>query len=128
MHKKRHLLRQELMEILYQHRLLNRDVFLISEHYEFDVHDADAQFILKLLEFIHINEEVLIEKLSSYLKDWEFERIPCVDQAILLIASAELERALEDRAVIIDEAVLLAKTFSDDEAYKYINAILDAYE
>jgi len=128
MRKKRHLLRQELMEILYQHRLLDKDLFILSESYEFNPVDEDSAFILKLMEFIHINEEVLIEKLSTYLKEWEFERIPHVDQAILLMGSAELERALEDRAVIIDEAVLLAKTFSDDEAYKYINAILDAYE
>ncbi len=116
------------MEILYQHRLLDKDLFILSESYEFNPVDEDSAFILKLMEFIHINEEVLIEKLSTYLKEWEFERIPHVDQAILLMGSAELERALEDRAVIIDEAILLAKTFSDDEAYKYINAILDAYE
>jgi N utilization substance protein B len=125
--KKRRLLRQEVMEILYQHRLLEKDIMLLSETYGLDEHDPDGYFVLTLLEFIHINEEALIEKIRSYLKEWEFERLPHIDQAILILGCAELERGQTDRAVVIDEAIELTKLFSDEEAFKYINAILDAY-
>ena len=125
--RKRHLLRQELMEMLYQHLLLGRDMDRLAEDYQLDRHDDEALFVLKLLEFIHLNKEVLVEKINPLLNEWTFERIPVVDQSILMMACAELDRALEDRAVIIDEAIELAKTYSDDDAYKYINAVLDAY-
>lgn len=126
--KKRRLLRQEVMEILYQHRLLEKDIMLLSENYLLDEHDPDGYFVLTLLEFIQINEGVLIEKIRPYLKEWEFERLPHVDQALLLLGCAELERGQNDRAVVIDEAIELTKQFSDEAAFKYINAILDAYE
>ena len=40
----------------------------------------------------------------------------------------EMNLKQDDVAVIIDEAIRLAKTYSDDEAYAYINAVLDGYD
>ena len=48
-----------------------------------------------------------------------------IDQAILLVATSEILTAKVDRAVAIDEAVNIAKEYSDDESFKYINGVLD---
>lgn len=124
----RHLQRQKTIECLYQHCLLDRPLTLILEDYEFEINQEEGRFVLLNCEFIEINKEALIEKINGLLQDWSFERLPYVEQAILLLAVCELERKLDAKAVIIDEAVLLAKEYSDDDAYKYINAVLDRYE
>ena len=59
---------------------------------------------------------------SSVVKWW---RVNYIDQAILLVATSEILTAKVDRAVAIDEAVNIAKEYSDDESFKYINGVLD---
>jgi N utilization substance protein B len=57
---------------------------------------------------------------------WRIERMPIVDRLIVRLAVYEL-RAEPDtpHAVIINEALELAHTFSTDEAVKFINGVLD---
>lgn len=85
-------------------------------------------YIVELLKNIEMNEDRYILDINLFLKDWTFERLAYVDQAILLLAIAEMNLKQDDVAVIIDEAIRLAKTYSDDEAYAYINAVLDGYD
>jgi len=125
----RHMQRQKAIECLYIHLLLNKPLSLVMDEYEFDINQDEGKFVLLNLEFIEINEEVLIEKINPFLQsDWAFERLAYVDQAILLLAVCELERKLSEKAIVIDEAIELAKLYSDDDAFKYINAVLDKYE
>ena len=125
----RHMQRQKAIECLYIHLLLNKPLTQIMDDYEFDISQEEGKFVLLNLEFIEINEEALIEKINPLLQsEWAFERLAYVDQAILLLAVCELERKLSYKAIVIDEAVELAKLYSDEEAYKYINAVLDKYE
>jgi len=125
----RHMQRQKAIECLYIHLLLNKPLSLVMDEYEFDINQEEGKFVLLNLEFIEINEEVLIEKINPFLQsDWAFERLAYVDQAILLLAVCELERKLSEKAIVIDEAIELAKLYSDDDAFKYINAVLDKYE
>ena len=48
-----------------------------------------------------------------------------LEQAILLLACSELDHQTASAAIIIDEAVRLAKDYCDDEAYRLINGVLD---
>jgi N utilization substance protein B len=60
--------------------------------------------------------------------DWAFERIGKVDLSILRLALFELIYEKDTpSAVIVDEAVELAKKFSGEEASGFINGILGAY-
>jgi len=124
----RHMQRQKAIECLYIHLLLNKPLSLVMDEYEFDINQDEGKFVLLNLEFIEINEEVLIEKINPFLQsDWAFERLAYVDQAILLLAVCELERNLSEKAIVIDEAIELAKLYSYDDAFKYLNAVLDKY-
>ena len=81
----RHMQRQKAIECLYIHLLLNKPLSLVMDEYEFDINQDEGKFVLLNLEFIEINEEVLIEKINPFLQtDWTFERLAYVDQAILL--------------------------------------------
>ena len=119
----RHEYRERLMFVLYQHLLLQKD---INECFENTFEDDDNDFIVNIINDLNINEQSYIEEISRYLKNWTFDRLNFVEQAILLIATSELKLGLNDKSVIIDEAVILCKEYCDESSYKYINGVLDS--
>jgi N utilization substance protein B len=65
------------------------------------------------------------EILASYSEGWTIERMPALDRAILRLGIFELLwREDVPPAVVIDEAVELAKTLSTDESPRFINGVL----
>jgi N utilization substance protein B len=66
----------------------------------------------------------LIEK---YANAWALGRMPAVDRQLLRLGAYELiaERSVPV-AVVIDEAVDLAKTFSTEESSRFVNGVLAA--
>ena len=64
--------------------------------------------------------------ISRYAEHWEIHRMAAVDRNILRLASYEL-LFLEDipPKVVINEAVNLAKKFSQEKSGKFVNGILD---
>lgn len=70
--------------------------------------------------------EAIIEHLSFFLKDWKFNRLNIVTQAILIYSYALFTYTGEvSRAVVINVAVKLAKDYLPNDEYKFINGILD---
>ena len=62
---------------------------------------------------------------SAASVDWELSRMPVVDLAVLRIAVAELISWPETPlAVVLDEAVELAKQFSTEESGRFVNGVL----
>ena len=60
-------------------------------------------------------------------KGWTLERMPVLDLNVLRIAAFELlERSDVPVAVVLDEAVKLAKRFSTDDSGKFVNGVLAA--
>ncbi len=60
-------------------------------------------------------------------KGWALDRMPALDRAILRIAIFELmQRPDTPVAVIIDEAVELAKRFSTDDSGRFVNGVLSS--
>ena len=67
------------------------------------------------------------EAITVTLTNWRFERIAAVDRNILRIAGYELMREPETpAAVVIDEAVEMAKRFAEADSPPFINGVLDA--
>ena len=59
------------------------------------------------------------------MKDWSIERIDKTGAAILKMAIYELKYTDTPPIVVINEAIELAKKYSDDDVRKMINAVLD---
>jgi N utilization substance protein B len=58
--------------------------------------------------------------------DWKFSRLPLIDKAILRIAVCELLFIKENsKNVVINEAIEIAKKYSDEKSSKFVNGILD---
>jgi N utilization substance protein B len=58
-------------------------------------------------------------------RDWPIERMPMLDRLVLRIAIEELDHHRDTpKAVVIDEAVELAKKFSTEDSGKFVNGML----
>lgn len=57
---------------------------------------------------------------------WKLERMPIVDRNILRLGIYEMSRQETPPAVVIDEALELARQFSGEESVAFINGVLDA--
>lgn len=122
----RHEVREHIIFALYQHLLLKKELPLCFEDNFGE--EIDNEYILKIMYDLEKNKDNYINKISSYLVNWTFDRLNLIDQAILLVAVSELNIGETSKAIIIDEAILISKKYSDEEAYKYINGVLDKYE
>jgi N utilization substance protein B len=69
----------------------------------------------------------LAEAVAARATGWSLERMPVLDLSVLLIGAFELaERPEVPVAVVINEAVELAKRFSTDDSGRYVNGVLSA--
>lgn len=119
----RHAYREKMVFALYQHLLLRKDIReCFVDNFEDDIYD---DFIEKICQDLEKNEKKYIEKISGHLVKWSFDRLNLVEQAILLESTSELLQKLNDKPIVIDEAIILAKTYCDDDSYKFINGVLD---
>ena len=67
-----------------------------------------------------------IETLANkYLNNWTIDRLSKVDQAILSLGIYELKYSDTPSIVAINEAIELAKKYSDESVIKMINGVLD---
>jgi N utilization substance protein B len=69
----------------------------------------------------------LDEEITRASHNWRFERIAAIDKNILRLAVYELLREPgTPSSVVIDEAVELAKRFSEGDSPPFVNGVLDA--
>ena len=73
------------------------------------------------------NQQKLDELIKSYSQHWQFDRIPRIDLAILRLSLYSLLYLSEIPPIVtIDEAIEISKLYSSDDAWRYINGMLDA--
>jgi N utilization substance protein B len=64
--------------------------------------------------------------ISKHAEHWRMERMPAVDRNILRLAVYEMIHGGTPAAVAIDEALELARKFSNEESVQFVNGVLDA--
>jgi len=84
-----------------------------------------AEFAKKLLNGILEHLDEIDEIIKDHLIDWSFDRLDKVDKQILRLGVYELKYTDTPYQIVIDEAVKIAKSFSEDKAKSFINGILD---
>jgi N utilization substance protein B len=80
---------------------------------------------MQLVEGYAAHAEPIDELLSRHSVGWTLDRMPVVDRNLLRLGAYELiwEDDVPD-AVVLDEAVELAKEFSTDESPSFVNGLL----
>ena len=92
---------------------------------EENVSDNDKTFILSEVKGVQQTKESLDEEIAGAVKGWRLSRISKVDLAILRLAVYEIRCVPEiPSSVSINEAVELAKKYSQSAARSFINGIL----
>jgi len=80
-----------------------------------------------LVEGVDDHRERIDGLLRGHARGWTVERMPVIDRNVLRMATFELlERRDVPTAVVIDEAVELAKRFSTDGSGRFVNGMLSA--
>ncbi len=132
----RHRAREIALQILYQYDLAQRtpvrtsDAHMIEDlkqHYEhFRVSDDIRPFVGELVAGTLRSLTELDTHLEKHTANWKVSRFSAVDRCILRMAVYEMLHFPQmPRAVVIDEAIELAKEFGSDESASFVNGILD---
>ena len=83
------------------------------------------EYAVALIQHVLQNQPELDEKINAVSSEWRVERMMKIDQYILRIAASEMLYEKDvDISVAIDEAVELAKQYSEEESYRFINGVL----
>ncbi|MBR2712143.1 MAG: transcription antitermination factor NusB [Bacilli bacterium] len=119
-------LRKKIMTILYQ-------IFLYdSTNINYKVEDVikesveiENDFVNDMVNGVLENKNDIDKIANKNLKGWEIDRLGKIDQAILRMGIYELCYTDTPEVVAINEAVELAKEYSDEKVKNMINAVLD---
>ena len=124
--KTRSELRKDIMTILYQINIYkkNKMEFNVDDIIK-EVVDIDNEFIKETVYGVMTYEKEIIEFANKYLDGWNIDRLGNTDKAILEIGIYELLYTDTPDIVCINEAIELAKLYSDDSVRKMINGVLD---
>lgn len=119
-------LREKIMTILYQINVYNNNGMsydvdsVIKENV-----DIENEFVKEVVYGIITYQKEIDDLANKYLNNWNISRLGNTDQAILRIAIYELIYTKTPSIVCINEAIELAKKYSDDDVRKMINGALD---
>lgn len=81
----------------------------------------------ELVRGVETNLERLDEAIAAHAKGWTLSRMPAIDRNVLRVGAFELlGRPDVPVAVVLDEAVELAKRFSTDDSGRFVNGVLAA--
>lgn len=83
-------------------------------------------FLVRLVYGTYEHLDQLDPVIRRHLIGWELWRLSVVDRNILRLALFEMIHLDTPHSVVMDEAVELAKTFSTDDARRFINGVLSA--
>ena len=118
--------REKIMIILYQ-----IDIY-IKENISCDIDevikenlDMDNKYVRDIVNGVTENMEDIDKRISAHLDGWSLDRLGKTDASILRLSTYEMLNYDTPKVVVINEAVELAKKYSDDKVVKIINAVLD---
>lgn len=135
-HEERHAAREAALQILYQWEVGGASVEdTLATYWEVRERDpddsetspVDAEFAARLVRCTAEHLAELDPLLEAQAEHWRLSRMAVVDRLILRLAACELRYMGEaPPAVVINEALELARRFSSEDAVRFINGILDA--
>lgn len=125
----RQIAREKAIIGIYQHLLVGSSLeeicAFLKEEKTLLENDKLMTFSTWLVETTLQNIQQYQKIIEKYLKKgWSFQRLSVMERAILLVATCELLESDLPKNIVINEAVLNAKSFCDNDSYKFINGVL----
>ena len=129
----RHRSRQRALQILFQLDLSHQpadqairayyDTLYSEEH---ETRPEPDPFMEELVKGTIEHSGAIDRRIAAHSEHWRVERMPAVDRNILRLAIFEMTQSPTPAAVVINEALELARRFSGEESVPFINGVLDA--
>ncbi len=119
-------LRKKIMTILYQINIYekNKIKFDVDSVIK-EVCEIDNEFVKDIVYGVITYKNDIDELANKYLNNWTIDRLGNTDQAILRMGIYELVYTDTPEIVAINEAIELAKLYSDDDVKNMINGVMD---
>ncbi|EAI8629549.1 transcription antitermination factor NusB [Campylobacter lari] len=122
----RHQVRQSIVSLLYAAQLNQENKDFINEFLdEKKIRNDQRKFTLDLYDGINEQLTLLDEKINECLKEHKLDGVASIEKAILRLGAYEILFTSTQKAIIINEAIELAKEMAGDNAPKFINGVLD---
>jgi N utilization substance protein B len=129
----RHRSRKRALQVLFEWDMRGEAVDRAIAHFYDSLYSEENEaqpdpdrFMEELVRGTVASSAEIDKKIESKAANWRLERMPVVDRNILRLAIYELGLQTLPAPVVIDEALSLARQFSNDESVPFINGILDA--
>lgn len=81
-------------------------------------------YALEIVRTLKKNREEIDQLLTQALVDWQLNRLAVIDRDILRIAVTEMQYLGVPDRIAVNEAVELAKRYSGEDGYRFINGVL----
>ncbi len=122
--------RELALQLLYQHELTQASLEDMKVHFEGwrGASESEKAFADELVVGTLDHREEIDQQLEQQTTHWRFDRLAAVDRNILRLALYELMHNRDTpAAVVIDEAIEVAKKFGAEESPKFVNGVLDGF-
>lgn len=121
--QRRHHDRERALEILYEAAIKERSVATVLG----ELNTRPDEYTVALVTSAEAHRDEAESLIEEFAIDWPLERLALVDRLVMTLAVGEM---LTDdpppAAVILDEAVELAKVYSTESSSSFVNGILSS--
>jgi N utilization substance protein B len=126
----RHKSRQRALQILFLWEARGQTVEEAIDSYYTAIYPEELKerdaFAAGLVEGTVSRVADLDAKIAKHAEHWRLERMPAVDRNILRLAVYEMTGVGTPAAIVIDEALELARKYSGEDSVQFVNGVLDA--
>ena len=116
--------RELIMQALYQKEISGCSNTEVIKQFKQSHRSIDLDAFEIVLKTIKKNNSEIDQQIEKFSKV-KLTEITEIEISILRLAIYELKENLLDKAIVINEAIRLAKKFGQDSSHKFVNAILD---
>ncbi|MHC1721135.1 MAG: transcription antitermination factor NusB [Clostridiaceae bacterium] len=91
-----------------------------------DLKDIDMGYINRILQGVDENIDIIDREIEKHLLNWKITRLSKIDLTIMRISAYEVLFEVDiPNSVSINEAIELAKKYSDEKSASFINGVID---
>ena len=124
---KRHAARELALKALFAYDVGKNEPGMIMELlFEEEIIDTTSkEFSVYLVEGVIENMATIDQMIEKYALEWALDRMPAVDRNIMRVALFEILFSPDiPKAVIINEAIELAKAYGSEDSARFVNGIV----
>lgn len=122
--------REIVLKLLFQADVMRQEVLDSSQMLEDGksfykgLTEVEVDFIKATIETFEKHKDEIDKNISDNLIGWKLKRLTPIDRNLLRMGISEFYNN-DQKAIIIDDIIRIAKKYGEEDSYKIINAVLD---